>query len=75
MSKVCELCGKGPVSGNKIIRKGLEKKKGGIGLHTTGITARRFLPNLQKVKVKEQGATVSRRICMTCLKGGKVIKA
>ena len=52
MSKVCEICGKKPMTGNTIIRHGLKKAKGGIGLHTTGITRRRFLPNLQTIRVK-----------------------
>ena len=51
MSRVCEICGKGPATGNVIVRKGSPKYKGGIGLHTTGITKRRFLPNLRSVRV------------------------
>lgn len=75
MAKICEICGKGPVTGNRIIRKGLPKKKGGIGLHTTGITRRRFLPNLQKIKVNLKGSVRSRLVCSSCLKSGKVVKA
>ncbi len=75
MARTCEICGKGPMTGNRIIRKGLPKKKGGIGLHTTGITRRRFLPNLQKVKVRYEGSIRSRMVCASCLKSGKVVKA
>ncbi len=75
MSRVCEICGKGPSTGNRIIRKGLEKKKGGIGLHITGITRRRFLPNLQRIRVVSDGAVRSRRVCTGCIKAGKVVKA
>ncbi len=75
MAIVCEICGKGVRSGNRIVRHGLEKKKGGIGLHTTGISARRFLPNLQKVRVKENGGVKSRRVCTSCIKAGKIVKA
>lgn len=75
MAKVCEICGKGPRTGNKIVRKGLEKKKGGIGLHTTGITRRRYLPNIQKIRVMENGGIRSRRVCTSCIKAGKVTKA
>ena len=32
MSSICEICGKGPHAGARIIRHGLCKKKGGIGL-------------------------------------------
>lgn len=74
MSKICDICGKGPMAGNTIVRHGLAKKKGGIGLHTTGVTRRRFLPNLQKIKILEKGRTVSRKVCMSCLKTGKLTK-
>jgi large subunit ribosomal protein L28 len=75
MAKVCAICGKGPMTGNRIIRNGLPKKKGGIGLHTTGITRRRFLPNLQKIKINHEGSVRSRLVCSSCLKSGKVVKA
>lgn len=75
MAKVCDLCGKGPMSGNRIIRHGLEKKKGGIGLHTTGVTRRRFLPNLQKLRLVVKGKPQTVNICMSCLKTGRYPKA
>jgi large subunit ribosomal protein L28 len=75
MAKICDICGKGPATGNRIIRKGLPKKKGGIGLHTTGVTRRRFLPNLQKMKVNIGGTVRAQLVCSSCLKAGKVVKA
>lgn len=75
MSRTCEICGKKPVTGNRIVRHGLEKKKGGIGLHTTGITRRRFLPNIQKLRVKENGGVCVRKVCTSCIKAGKIVKA
>ena len=75
MAKFCEICNKGPSVGNKITRRGLRKCKGGIGLNTTGITRRRFLPNLQKVRVRENGRVVSRKVCASCIRSGKVVKA
>ncbi|HNX34891.1 MAG TPA: 50S ribosomal protein L28 [Kiritimatiellia bacterium] len=76
MSRVCEICGKGPRSGNTIVRHGLAKAKGGIGLHTTGITKRRFLPNLQNVRAKTGEGGVGRMtVCASCIKQGKVVKA
>ena len=76
MSRVCEICGKGPSVGNVIVRKGSPKYKGGIGLHTTGITKRRFLPNLQSVRVADAKGNVRRmRVCTRCIKNGKVNKA
>lgn len=75
MAKRCDICGKGPMTGNRIIRHGLEKKKGGIGLHTTGITRRRFMPNLRKMRVLDAGRAVNKTVCMSCLKAGKAVKA
>ena len=59
MSRVCDICGKKPSYGNRIIRHGLAKAKGGIGMHTTGITPRRFLPNLKSVRAKLPNGTDS----------------
>lgn len=61
--------------GNRIVRHGLPKKKGGIGLHTTGVTRRRFLPNLQKVHVRVRGVARAMLVCATCIKSGRVQKA
>ena len=75
MSRVCEICGKGPSTGNVIVRKGSPKYKGGIGLHTTGITKRRFLPNWRSVKVTDaKGNTKRVCVCARCLKSGKLAK-
>ncbi len=74
MSKVCEICGKKPLVGNRIIRKGLSKAKGGIGLHTTAITPRRFVPNLHSVRCLENGTVVRRTVCAACIKSGRVVK-
>ena len=76
MSRVCAICGKGPSVGNVIVRKGSPKYKGGIGHHTTGISKRRFLPNLQTVRVSDgKGNTRRMCVCARCIKNGKVTKA
>lgn len=60
--------------GNQITRSGLAKAKGGIGLHTGGITRRKFSVNLHAMRVVV-GKTVKRlRVCARCLKAGKVKK-
>ncbi len=64
----CEICGKSPKSGNSIARRGLAKRKGGVGKKTTGITPRRFKPNIQKVRVKVQGKIKRVKLCTSCLK-------
>jgi len=75
MARVCEICGKKTLTGNKIVRRGIAKKKGGIGLHTTGITRRRFLPNLHKVRILRDGGVVRAMVCAACIKSGKIVKA
>lgn len=75
MSKICSICGKRPVAGKSIARRGRPKKKGGIGLKTTGVTNRRFLPNIQTVKVIQNGTVRRIKVCAKCLKAGKVVKA
>lgn len=75
MARKCEVCGKGAKTGNRIIRRGLEKKKGGIGLHITAVTKRRFQPNLQKIRVKENGRVSRKLVCTSCLRSGAVVKA
>jgi large subunit ribosomal protein L28 len=75
MSKVCEICGKRPVAGRTIKRRGLAKKKGGVGMKITGVNPRRFLPNLKTVRTILKGAPVKITVCVKCLKAGKVVKA
>ncbi len=75
MARVCDICGKGVRKGNIITRRGMPKSSGGIGLHTTGITRRRFLPNLQKIRIMENGGIAIRKVCAACIKSGKVAKA
>jgi large subunit ribosomal protein L28 len=76
MSRVCEICGKGPSAGRQVARSGLAKKSGGLGLHTTGVTKRRFLPNIQKIRIREKNGTVRRaKVCTACIRAGRITKA
>ena len=75
MSKICYICGKKPVAGRRITRSGLAKKKGGVGQRITGISRRRFLPNLQRVNALIDGKRKKVRVCTKCLKAGKITKA
>lgn len=73
--KICEICGKRPIVGRSIARRGMAKKQGGVGKKITGITRRRFLPNLQKIKVKLPNGTIRRiKVCVSCIQAGKVQK-
>lgn len=55
MAKKCEICGKGPLSGNNVS-------------HANNKTRRRFMPNLQYAQVNLGGTTRRVRICTRCLR-------
>ena len=74
MPRECEFCGKRSVVGQMITRRGMAKKKGGVGKKTTGITKRLFKPNLQRVRAVVGGKVVRVRICTGCLKAGRIVK-
>jgi len=59
MSKICEICGKKPQYGHSVS-------------HAHNLTKRRWIPNLQKVKVVKKGKRTTIRVCSSCLKAGKV---
>ena len=76
MSRVCEYSGKRPQVGNKVVRRGKAKRKGGIGQNVTGITKRVMRPNLQKIRIIDENGTVKRvRVCVRYIKAGKFTKA
>ena len=62
MARVCEVCGKKPVFGNNVS-------------HAHNITSRRWLPNLQRVRVLINGAARRMRVCTRCIRSGKIQKA
>jgi large subunit ribosomal protein L28 len=62
MAKVCHTCGKRPGFGQS-------------RSHSMVATKRRFDPNLQKVRIIENGSPVRTYVCTRCLKSNKVTKA
>jgi large subunit ribosomal protein L28 len=62
MAQVCDICGKGPQFGNKIS-------------HAHNVSRRRWNVNLRPVRARVNGANKRVRVCTTCLKSGKVVKA
>ena len=74
MSNVCEICGKKKATGATIIRRGLAKKKGGIGMHVVKVSPRTFEPNIQDIRVVEDGRVVRRKVCVQCIRSGKIQK-
>ncbi|MCP5106677.1 MAG: 50S ribosomal protein L28 [bacterium] len=62
MSKVCDICGKKPITGHNVS-------------HSHKMTNRRWLPNLQRIRVKVDGATKTMRVCTSCIRSDKVEKS
>jgi large subunit ribosomal protein L28 len=76
MSKACEVCFKVASVGNQVETRGKAKYLGGVGTKITGITKRRFSPNLQNVKVSlPSGEVRSMRVCVQCIRSGRIRKA
>ena len=75
MGQACDVCGKGPGKGNTVTHRGRAKYLGGVGVKTTGISARRFKPNLRTVRVTTPNGTHKTvRICTQCIRSGAVTK-
>jgi large subunit ribosomal protein L28 len=74
MAKACEICGRHSSRGRQITRRGLAKKKGGIGRKVTGGCKRNFQANLQRIRVMVNGNTVRMYVCTTCIRSGKIVK-
>ena len=74
MPRVCEFCGKRTEVGRSIARRGLAKKKGGVGRKTTGVTKRTFKPNIQSVRAVIDGETKRVKVCAACIRSGKITK-
>jgi len=70
MLKVCALCGKGAMTGKKVVRKGLAKKKGGTGSKIVRSCKRAFLPNLQRLRIFIDGLPRRVYLCTRCIKKG-----
>ena len=51
MARVCSITGSKPRRGNVIHRRGLAKKKGGVGRHVTKNVPRTFSPNLREQRI------------------------
>jgi len=62
MAKVCDICGKRPMFGNRVS-------------HAKNRTNRRWYPNLHKVRVMVDGTPKRLSVCTQCLRSGRVKKA
>ena len=62
MSKKCNICGKGPATGNQVS-------------HSVKHTKRVWNPNLQKVRAMVDGSPRRILVCTRCLRSNKVERA
>ena len=75
MARQCSVCGKTAQLGNQVTTRGKKKYLGGVGTKITGISRRKFKPNLQSVKVTTpRGSNKSMLVCTQCLRSGAVTK-
>ena len=62
MAKMCEICGKKPATGNNVS-------------HAHNKSRRRWLPNLQSVRVAtDSGNSKRMRVCTRCIRSGAIAK-
>lgn len=66
MAKRCDSCGKGPITGRNYTF---------LRSHYNPHNKRRWLPNLQSIRVNLAGTIKRLKICTACIKAGKVQKA
>ena len=62
MAKICDICGKGPATGNNVS-------------HAHNKSRRRWLPNLQNIRALINGVAKRVKVCTKCIRSGKVKKA
>lgn len=62
MARECYVCGKRPTYGNNVS-------------HANNKTRRRWLPNLQRVRIHTDEGARRVRVCTRCISAGKIQKA
>ena len=74
MPRVCYFTGKKTTFGNQKTSRGKAKYLGGVGTKCTGITARKFKPNIQKVRAIIDGRIVRVKVSTRAIKMGLITK-
>lgn len=62
MSRKCEICGKGQVSGNNVS-------------HSNRHTRRKWNANIQTVRINDNGTVRRANVCTRCIRSGKINRA
>ena len=74
MPRVCHFTGKKTSIGRSQTTRGKAKYLGGVGTKVTGISKRKFKPNLQKVRAVVDGKVVRVYASAKAIKNGLVVK-
>ena len=74
MPRVCHFTGKKTSFGKQITHRGKAKYLGGVGTKITGITRRKFKPNIQKVRALVDGRIVRIQVSAKAIRNGMVVK-
>lgn len=74
MSRECFFTGRKTSAGNTISRRGKAKKHGGVGKKVTGVTKRKFKPNIQKVRAIIDGKVCRIKVSAKAIRMGLVVK-
>ena len=74
MSRVCYFTGKRTTAGRSITRRGKAKYLGGVGRKVTGISKRKFKPNIQKVRAIVDGKVCRIKVSAKAIRIGLVQK-
>ena len=74
MARVCFFTGRKTRAGQSIARRGKAKYLGGVGKKVTGVTKRKFKPNIQKVRAVVDGKICRIRVSAKAIRMGLVQK-
>ena len=74
MPRVCYFTGKKTSFGKKVTHRGKAKYLGGVGTKITGISPRKFKPNIQKVRALIDGRIVRVKVSTKAIRNGMVVK-
>ncbi len=74
MPRVCYFTGKRTRSGRSYTHRGKAKYLGGVGTKVTGITKRKFKPNIQRVRAVINGRVCRIKVSAKAIRMGLVVK-
>jgi len=74
MARECYFLGKKTSAGRSYATRGKAKYLGGVGTKVTGITKRKFKPNIQRVRAVIDGKVCRVRVSTKAIRMGLIVK-